>query len=756
MASLLQLLPFICLHFLTVIASFSSSNQTPKPYIVYLGSSSKIENGEAEDTELAHLQLLSSIIPSEESERISLIHHYKHAFKGFSAMLTEEEAFALSGHDEVVSVFPNLLLKFDTTRSWDFLEAEAGERSRSTWSNYRNHQPSTDVIIGVIDSGIWPESPSFNDKGFGEIPSRWKGVCMESPDFNKSNCNRKLIGARYYVANKSDTGSARDYDGHGTHCASTAAGAHVANASYYGLAQGKARGGSPSSRLAIYSACNAFGCLTSNVLKAFDDAIQDGVDIISVSLGFNQPYLHDPIAIGGFHAEQHGVLVVTSAGNAGPLPSTITKTAPWVFTVGASTIDRNFASTVLLGNEKSFQGSAISFSNLTRSKTYPLAFGKDIATNLSVVSQARSCSIRSVDPNKTVGKIVVCISSDSTIPWELFTRLAEGYILVDEDYKYVPSDSGLFPFAVVGNSDGSQIINYINSTKNPTATILPTVEVPRYKPAPVVAPFSSRGPGAFTENILKPDVTAPGVAILAAIVPDEESDLAGEKPADYGFMSGTSMACPHVAGAAAFIKSLHPTWTSTMIKSALITTATVYDNIGKPLKNSSGYYANPHEIGAGEISPPNALNPGFVFETTTEDYFRFLCYYGFSNKIIKLMTSTNFNCPKKSSHELISNINYPSISISKLDRHKAFRTIERTVTNVGSMNAIYTASIQAPSGLAVNVYPEKIEFAENVTRVSFKVSFNSKEADSGYNFGLITWWDGQDNYVRIVFAVNVE
>lgn len=161
-------------------------------------------------------------------------------------------------------------------------------------------------------------------------------------------------------------------------------------------------------------------------------------------------------------------------------------------------------------------------------------------------------------------------------------------------------------------------------------------------------------------------------------------------------------------------------------------------------------------MGVGEISPLKALNPGLVFETTTKDYLRFLCYYGYSNKMIKSMANTNFNCSKNSIDKLISNINYPSISIDSIERNKAVRTVRRTVTNVGSTNATYTASVQAPSGLVVNVYPKKISFGKDVKRASFKVSFNSKEASSGYNFGSITWWEGRRNSVRIVFAVNVE
>ncbi|KAJ0044697.1 hypothetical protein Pint_05686 [Pistacia integerrima] len=814
-STFLKLLSFLFLHCLTVTSS--SSNQTAKPYVVYMGSSSNNENGDVEVAELAHLQLLSSIIPGEESDRISLIHHYKHSFKGFSAMLTEKEASLLSGREEIVSVFPDRVLQLHTTRSWDFLEEASAQPSVSTWANYRYHRHSSDVIIGVIDTGIWPESESFKDQGLGEIPPRWKGVCMESPDFKKSNCNRKLIGARYYKtpSTHKTAGSPRDFLGHGTHTASTAAGARVANASYFGLAQGTARGGSPSSRIASYQACSESGCSGATLLKAIDDAVEDGVDIISISIGmsslFQSDYLSDPIAIGAFHAEQNGIMVVCSAGNDGPDPSTVVNTAPWVFTVSASSIDRDFESSI---------GSAISLSNLSHSKTYPLAFGKDIAASFTPESEARDCRPGSLDAKKVEGKIIVCLDNDPTIPRRIKKLVAEdakakGLIFVNEDDKAVPFDSGTFPYAQVGNSDGYQIIKYINSTKSGTekynfCIVLAVSEIifgnkpfPTHfgvgnsqirrcwndavaqlmgsrirRPSPTQVGIQQRRfsqrlmfqgtsqrqllhishqevPGAFTENILKPDVAAPGVAILAAIVPKVGTAPKGKKPANYGLRSGTSMACPHVTGAAAFIKSLRPDWTSSMIKSALMTTARYYDNIGKPLKSSSGYYVNPHEMGVGEISPLKALSPGLVFETTTKDYLRFLCYYGYSNKIIRSMANSNFNCSKNSIDKLISNINYPSISISKLGRNKAIRTVRRTVTNVGLTNATYTASVQAPSGLVVNVYPKKISFGVGVKRASLKVSFNGKEASSGYNFGSITLWDGRRSSVRMVYAVNV-
>ncbi|KAL6327075.1 hypothetical protein AAG906_013822 [Vitis piasezkii] len=741
-----------------------------------MGKSSNNHGGEAEVAESSHLQLLSAIIPSSESERISLIHSYNHAFKGFSAMLTQGEASILSGHEEIVSIFPDPLLQLHTTRSWDFLNVESGITSTPLF----HHNLSRDVIIGVIDTGIWPESPSFNDNGIGQIPSRWKGVCMEGSDFKKSNCNRKLIGARYYntpkaliqpksSSNKSHpinlTGSPRDSVGHGTHTASIAAGAPIANASYYGLAPGTARGGSPSARIASYKACSLEGCSGSTIMKAFDDAIKDGVDIISVSIGmtsiFQSDFLNDPIAIGAFHAQQMGVMVVCSAGNSGPDPYTIVNSAPWIFTVAASNIDRDFQSTVVLGNGKTFPGPAINFSNLTRSKTYPLARSEDVAAAFTPSSDARTCYPGSLDPKKVRGKIIVC-SGDGSNPRRIQKLVVEdakaiGMILIDESQKGSPFESGIYPFTEVGDIAGFHILKYINSTKNPTATILPTKEVPRIRPAPMVAFFSSRGPGGLTENILKPDIMAPGVAILAAMIPKTEAGSVpiGRKVSKFGIRSGTSMACPHVTGAAAFIKSVHPQWSSSMIRSALMTTAIISNNMRKDLTNSTGFSANPHEMGVGEISPLKALNPGLVFETATEDYLHFLCYYGYPEKTIRAVANKKFSCPSTSFDELISNINYPSISISKLDRHLAAQTVTRTVRNVGSPNSTYIAQLHAPVGLEITVSPKKIVFVEGLERATFKVSFKGKEASRGYSFGSITWFDGLHS-VRTVFAVNVE
>lgn len=219
--------------------------------------------------------------------------------------------------------------------------------------------------------GIWPESESFNDEAMGPIPSHWKGVCQVGEHFNSTNCNKKIIGARWFIKGMTNQTkrlihangsteflSARDGIGHGTHTASTAAGYFVGKANYIGLASGLARGGAPLAHLAIYKACwgmSVGGCTDADVLKAFDKAINDGVDVLSISLGINIPLFsyvdqRDTISIGSFHANAKGIIVVCSAGNDGPISQTISNTAPWLITVAATTIDRAFPTAITLGN----------------------------------------------------------------------------------------------------------------------------------------------------------------------------------------------------------------------------------------------------------------------------------------------------------------------------------------------------------------------------------------------------------------------
>ncbi|KAF3955082.1 hypothetical protein CMV_019661 [Castanea mollissima] len=251
--------------------------------------------------------------------------------------------------------------KLHTTHSWEFLGIDSAQQY-----NQMPMESTSNIIVGVIDTGIWPESKSFNDKGLGPVPKKFKGECVTGEHFRLANCNRKIIGARFYSKGfEAESGplesfnlpffrSARDGDGHGTHTASTIAGSIVANVSLFGMAKGTARGGAPSARLAIYKACWFDMCNEADILSALDDAISDGVDILSISIGPDPPqpsYFENAISIGAFHAFQKGILVSALAGNSA-FPGTATNVAPWILTVAASSVDREFHSIVYLGNSK--------------------------------------------------------------------------------------------------------------------------------------------------------------------------------------------------------------------------------------------------------------------------------------------------------------------------------------------------------------------------------------------------------------------
>ncbi|KAK1554496.1 hypothetical protein Q3G72_013069 [Acer saccharum] len=727
-------------------------------YIVYMGAAAS-SNG------YYRSQLLGSLLKRKEN---ALVHNYKHGFSGFAARVSAEEALELSKKPGVVSVFPDPLLKLHTTRSWDFLQYQTDLLIDSNPNSNSDSQES-DTIIGILDTGIWPESESFNDKNMGPIPTRWKGSCMKGDDDSSSfNCNRKIIGAKFYTESDDPTAeyhtySPRDKIGHGTHVASTAAGSVVQNASYYGLAMGSAKGGSPGSRIAMYRVCSPDGCRGSNILAAFDDAIADGVDVLSLSLGaasgFSPELSSDPIAIGAFHAVEQGITVVCSAGNDGPDSETVVNDAPWILTVAASTIDRDFQSLVMVGDGKVFKGEAINFSTLKKSPVHPLIYAKSAKKSDADEDQARRCNPESLDESLIKGAIVVCHVDDEFSTDEIKEQMQElgaiGVVVGNVKLGAVASHYGAFPITVISSKDEAEILAYINSTRNPVATILPTDAVTPYMPAPVIAYFSSRGP-SNSRNILKPDIAAPGVDILAAWMGnDTQEALQGKEPPLFNVISGTSMSCPHVSGIAANVKHQNPSWSPSAIRSAIMTTATQNNNKKAAITTDSGSIATPYDFGAGEISPTAPLQPGLVYETDAVDYLNFLCYSGYNISNIKVIATTipkNFTCPEESSIDLISNINYPSISISGF---KESRTVTRTATNVaGDDESSYVVSTDAPKGISVKVNPDKLQFSKNGQKLSYQVTFSSTGSSLKEDlFGSITWSNGKYK-VRIPFVVS--
>nr|CAJ19363.1 subtilisin-like protease [Triticum aestivum] len=596
-------------------------------YVVYLGCHSHGREGAAlasnqERAKNSHYQFLGSVLGSEEKAQDAIFYSYTRYINGFAATLEEEDAMQISKHPSVISVFPNRGHKLHTTRSWEFLGMEKDGRVRpnSIWAKARY---GDGVIIGNLDTGVWPEAGSFSDDGMGPVPARWRGVCHDqsSDDDAQVRCNRKLIGAQYfnkgYAATVGRAGagaspaSTRDSDGHGTHTLSTAAGRFVPGANLFGYGNGTAKGGAPGARVAAYKVCwrpfNGSECFDADIIAAFDAAIHDGVDVLSVSLGgAPTEYFRDGVAIGSFHAVRNGVTVVSSAGNSGPGAGTVSNTAPWLVTVGASTMDREFPAYLVLGNKKQIKGQSLSPVPLPANEHYRLISSVEAKAEDATVVQAS----------------------------------ASGYITLPN-------------------------------------TALET------KPAPFMAAFSSQGPNAVTPQILKPDITAPGVSILAAF-----TGLAGptgltfdSRRVLFNSESGTSMSCPHVAGIAGLLKALHPDWSPAAIKSAIMTTARVQDNTRKPMSNSSFLRATPFAYGAGHVQPNRAADPGLVYDTNAADYLHFLCALGYNSTVIDTFMDGPHACPTRPRKP--EDLNYPSVTVPHLSASGEPHTVTRRVRNVG-------------------------------------------------------------------------
>ncbi|PIA24891.1 hypothetical protein AQUCO_15500002v1 [Aquilegia coerulea] len=683
-------------------------------YVVYMGSSTKTSDEIYQMLTLIHGG-------SIELAQASHVCSYTHSFTGFAAKLTEDQALEMTKMPGVVSVFPNAKRRLHTTHSWDFMGLATDEQMEIPGYSTKNQQ---NVIIGFIDTGIWPESPSFSDHDMPPVPSRWRGQCQAGEAFNASSCNRKVIGARYYLSgfeaeeksvSTDKFRSPRDTNGHGSHTASIAAGQYVMDMNFKGLAAGGARGGAPMARIAVYKTCWDSGCY-------------DGPDAPQGD------YFNDAISIGSFHAANRGILVVSSVGNEGNQGSA-TNLAPWLITVAASSTDRDFTSSINLGDGTNYTGESLSL--LETNATTRIIAASEAYSGYFTPYQSSYCLESSLNSTKISGNIVVCrhagSSSESKLAKSLVVKEAGGVgmILIDEQDKDVAIPFTI-PAAIVGTRIGDRILSYINHTRIPTAHISPAKTVIGSQPAPRVASFSSKGPNALTPAILKPDVTAPGLNILAAWSPATGN-------MNFNVLSGTSMACPHVTGIAALIKAVYPSWSPSAIKSAIMTTATILDKKWKRITvDPTGRKGNPFDYGAGFVNPTKVLNPGLVYDSQPLDYKKFLCSIGYNDKSLHLITSDNSTCNQNFS--AASNLNYPSITLSDL---RESYSVTRTVTNVGQGISTYRVFVSSPAGVKITVSPRILMFKEYGQKMSFTVNFKVTAPAKGYVFGWLAWKKGK-------------
>ncbi|CAJ2633375.1 unnamed protein product [Trifolium pratense] len=697
-----------------------------------------------------------------------LVYTYDNAMYGFSAVLSSNELETLNNIDGFVAAYQDRTATIDTTHTFEFLSLDSPS---GLWhaSNFGD-----DIIVGVIDSGVWPESQSFKDHGMTKkIPNKWKGTCESGQEFNTSMCNFKLIGARYFnkgviASNPNVTSiymnSARDIVGHGTHTSSTVAGNYVNGASYFGYAKGVARGIAPKARLAMYKVIWEEGLLASDVLAGMDQAIIDGVDVISISMGFDDaPLYEDPIAIASFAAMEKGIVVSSSAGNAGPDLGTLHNGIPWLITVAAGTIDRTFG-TLVLGNGQNIIGWTLFPSNATIVENLPLVHKHTLS----------SCNSMKLLSQLYKQAIILCDDDSISNPRSVFDQInlvAEtgvlGAIFVSDNPDLIDLGNVYSPIIVIKPKDAQSVLKYAKSNKNPTASIKFQQTFVGINPAPAAAHYSSRGPSHYFPWILKPDIMAPGSRVLAAYIPTKPSARIGTNvflSNDYNFMSGTSMACPHASGVAALLKSTHPKWSAAAIRSALknrpctplVTTANPMDNTQNPIRDNAypSQYASPLAIGAGEIDPNRAMNPGLIYDATPQDYVNLLCALKYTKtQILTITRSSSYDCENPS-----FDLNYPSfIALYSNKTTSMVHKFKRTVTNVGNGAATYKAKVIQPKGCVVTVSPDILDFSYRNEKQSYYININIKYVvykKKRVSFGDLVWIeDGGTHTVRSPIVV---
>ena len=717
------------------------------------------------------------------------VQDYTNALNGFSARLSYKQAMQLAANTKVSMVLPDELRHIDTTdgadQGSDRSRGGGGDDDRGEDGHGKNSGTAPDdlgkflgltgrgrawasgvtgegVVVGVIDTGIWPEHPSFADDGSypQHAPLATKlddgtpsnpcdfGNTAANPNDAPFTCNNKLIGARQVLstyraligAAPDEFDSARDDEGHGTHTASTAAGNANVQATIFGRKVGKISGIAPRAQIIAYKALGNLGGFTSDLAEAIDTAVADGVDVINYSIGGGASLISgDDIAF--LFASAAGVFTAVSAGNDGPGAATIGGPAdvPWVTTVGANTMRRFFQGSIKLKEGPKIKGASIT---LGTDGNLPLVDAEFAGTS-------DLCLEGTLDPAKVAGKIVLCRRGGNgrvAKSKAVFDAGGKGMVLYNTtDTDNLFTDNFWVPTVHVDYTDGLKVKNYIAQRHNPRGDIeFEGIKKIGYAPSTTI--FSSRGPDPTAGDIIKPDVSAPGIQVLAGASPFTDADFVpGEL---FQAIAGTSMSSPVTAGVYALLKQAHPDWTPAMAKSALMGTANT-----DVRNNDRVSQAGPFDMGAGMVNPGkvaargSAFNPGLVYNAGFFDYLGFLCDTApqiFQHPEVSCATFANNGIPTTA-----QNLNYPSIGIEAL---AGSETVTRTVTSVADSTTTFTVAVNAPAGFDVTVNPSTITVAPGAT-ASFDVTITNVSAPNDeWRFGDLTW-SGDGYNVRSPIAV---
>ncbi|XP_078434289.1 subtilisin-like protease SBT2.5 [Wolffia australiana] len=733
-----------------------------------------------------HDSLLDSLF---EGGTYQKLYSYMHLINGFSVHLSPEQAEVLSAAPGVKHVERDMKVRKMTTHTPEFLGLPTG-----VWPNDGGFDKAgEDIVIGFIDSGIYPHHPSFavgDSEPYSPLP-RYRGKCEVDPSTKKSFCNGKVVGAQHFAAAAIAAGafnpdidfpSPMDGDGHGSHTAAIAAGKNGVPVWVRGHEFGKASGMAPRARIAVYKALyRLFGGFVSDVVAAIDQAVRDGVDVINLSVGPNSPpsttrtTFLNPFDATLLSAVKAGVFVAQAAGNGGPFPKTVISFSPWIMSVAAAIDDRRYKNHLFLGNGKAIPGIGLSPSTPFNG-SFSIVAANDALLGRNGPADCQRPEL--LDKNLIRGRILMCgysfnfVSGSASMKKVAETASvlgAAGFVLVVEKdspgVKYEPIPLATPGILIIDVRKSKELIDYYDvSTRRDwarraikfegTAAIGEGMSPTFHRSAPMVAAFSSRGPDVkdFTfqdADVLKPDILAPGSLIWAAWSPNgtDEANYVGE---EFAMVSGTSMAAPHIAGIAALIKQRHPRWSPAAIKSALMTTAITVDRNERPilaqrfsdLEELTLTPATPFDLGSGAVSPQAALDPGLVFDAGYEDYVRFLCSVpGVDPREIRSLTGAG--CAAGAGDP--ASLNAPSIAVARLE---GSRTVRRAATNVAGEEETYVISTRMSPEVALEVEPTALTFLPGATR-EIHVTLIARSVKGGYSFGEILMKGSRGRRVRI-------
>ena len=727
------------------------------PAVAYDGGTGKFKatkpgKGEKINPNSAHVRDYVSHLQSTHDSALSSvgagekIYSYVYALNGFAAVLTKDQVAALRSRGDVLKIWEDEIRQPTTDSTPDYLGLTG---PGGVWDLEGKGE---DIIVGIIDTGIWPEHPSFSDQvdfsdssgssgdgnlAYGPPPADWHGSCQSGERWSQDNCNNKLIGAHFYPDGFSANGhsdlivseflSPRDSDGHGSHTASTAAGNEGPINTLNGL---PVSGMAPRARIAAYKVCweprvGLPGCASSDSAAAIDQAVADGVDVINFSIGGGSTVFAGADDIAFLFAADAGVFVATSNGNAGPGAQTTGTPAgvPWITAVGATQDNEVFS--LRLGVSGDLTDSYFALEGAS-----PVSFVADVTGDMVPADPLDGCGPLN---NAIGGQIALVIRGVCAFTTKYNNAQAAGAsaIIVYNDganagrvNPIVMSAPGTgIPGAMIGFFDGDLINSTIGGGGSVVGTIGPGNAVSEDNR---IAGFSSRGPNGGAPDVIKPDVAAPGVNILAAETLEPNANAGGGVP--YQRISGTSMASPHVAGSFALLKEAHPGWSAAAAKSALMTSGR--QNLRKNTGNDD---ADPFDIGAGHIVPAGAFAPGLVYDAGFFDYLAFTC-----DNNVQLVSDAGcaflvgLGFPTDG-----SDLNLASIAVADL---LGSQTITRTVTSVSPDRTRFTASVDAPPGIDVVVTPKRFRLDNGETQTYTVELTPSKNAVGGeWTFGSLTW-----------------